>query len=248
MRLRITSLLLLLFVCHANLWAQGSSYQNGVNSFLAGKYEIAIKELLLSLTENPENFDSYYYLGMSYLAVKKSDDAYFTFKRSLDLRVKRDHLVPEVYAAMMRIQIEKYNYSAAEKLGLYSLKTGHKSATLFFELARAYLFKKDFTKSQKAIDLSLDLDPVNPYTYNLQALLFLSRGMPNNAVTAAQTAIAFKEEVPYFHSSLGTAYEQLAQYDKALNAFQKALKLAPLDSGYQQSVRRVQALIKNIPK
>jgi tetratricopeptide (TPR) repeat protein len=239
---------LVLFASHALVWAQESAYQKGVNAFLAGNFEKAIKELLLSLTENPENFDSYYYLGMSYLSLNKTDDAYFTFKRSLDLRVKRDHLVPEVYAAMMRIQIAKYNYPAAEKLGLYALRTGYKSTTLFFELARAYLFKKEFSKSQKAIDLALELDPVNPYAYNLQALLFLSRGMPNHAVTAAQTAIAFKEDVPYFYSSLGAAYEQLTQYDKALHAYQKALKLAPLDVGYQQSVARLQTLLKKAPK
>ncbi|GEM_PF-4395859 len=238
-------LLSLKIIFSFELMAEGNgiAFQKGVNAYMAGNFSGAIKDLLQSLTENPENFDAYYYLGMSYSAVQKTDDAYFTFKRSLDLNNKKDNLVPEVYASMMRIQTDKFNYSATEKLGLYALKNGYKSVNLFFELARAYLFKKEYVKSQKAIDLALEMDPINPYTYNLQCLLYMSRGMVNSAITAAQTAIAFKNDIHFFYANLAAAYERAGNYQKAVSSYQDALKYAPNDQMYIQSLKRNQWLL-----
>lgn len=68
------------------------------------------------------------------------------------------------------------------------------------------------------------LDPESRFNMALQ---HMRDGQAETAVDEIKRAIKDDSKNPYFHKGLGVAYMQLREYDKAIDAFHKALELNP---------------------
>ena len=73
----------------------------------------------------------------------------------------------------------------------------------------------------------LKVTPNDPELRDDLAMLYLSRGMVNNAIRNFEISASLKQESPAAHFNLGTALAQAGRFNASVESFQKALTLRP---------------------
>jgi len=219
-------------------------FQKGIQFYNRENYEEAASCFVLKVSEDRDSFYAYYYLGLTYRKLKKYDNALLTFQRALELKRTDPKLVSEIYLSMIQINVDKKDLQNAITVSLSALEQGYKTPGILNKLAAIYLQKKNYTKSRYALDLSLEIDPVNPYTYNLLSSYYISIENYSRAVTAAETAAAFGGNTSYIFNNMGYAYEKLGKYEKAKQAYSAALELYPGSTIAAKGLKRVEEIIE----
>jgi len=219
-------------------------FKNGVAAFLKKDFALSASEFVATLKSDEVNFQAYYYLGLSYRNLKEYDRALFTLRRLLELNERDAALTAETYTEMARI----YNLSGSPReavnILLHALKLGFKTTSILNELAKSYLYLRNFRNSKKALDISLSIEPDNAFTYNLLGSLYLEVNRPAQAETSFETAVAFKPEIPLFYANLALSLERQQRFDEALKNFKKAAELSPATQEFTAGVNRVQKLAR----
>ena len=60
-------------------------FQQGITFYQQGEYRVAINKLLLVIKKQPEDVNANFYLGLSYLLIKKPDQAIFHLQKVIEL-------------------------------------------------------------------------------------------------------------------------------------------------------------------
>ena len=217
-------------------------YRNGLADFAKKDFTSATREFMAALRSEDANILAYYYLGLTYRNLQEYDRALFTLRRLLELNTGNPGLTAETCAEMGRIYNLTGNPRQAVNILLHALKNGSKTPSILNELAKSYMYIRNYRNSKKALDISLSIEPDNAFTYNLLGLLYLELRRYSPAEISFETAIAFKADVPLFHSNLALSLERQQRYDEALKNYRKAASLSPAAPEFAAAVKRVQKL------
>ncbi len=83
-----------------------------------------------------------------------------------------------------------------------------------------------------ALEQALSLDPANPVVHNLRALYWMRQGQPEQALDEYRLAAQHDPENPLWQASIGEVYARLGNLPPALQAYQRAVELAPNEANY----------------
>lgn len=83
-----------------------------------------------------------------------------------------------------------------------------------------------------ALEQALSLEPANPVVHNLRALYWTRQGQHRQALDEYRLAAQHDPENPLWQVSIGEAYARLGDLPPALQAYQRAVELAPNEANY----------------
>ncbi|SHF49898.1 Glycosyltransferase involved in cell wall bisynthesis [Caldanaerobius fijiensis DSM 17918] len=98
-------------------------------------------------------------------------------------------------------------------------------------LARFYMGLQDYTKAIGVLEQSLSIREQefwNPTIYNLLGMLHLTLGNKDNAINCLNEVIKVESDFAHAWVNLGIAYEQLENWEQALECYLRAAQLNPV--------------------
>lgn len=228
---------------------------NGVDLQTKGNYDQAIDEYKLALQADPKNAVAWVNIGSAYQAKKSFDNAVDAYNKALFLDpsnaaakqgikaagdAKQDAMVTDsTKAAIDLFKLGKYDEAIARYQEV--LKITPSDPTVHFSLGATYQAKKDLESAISEYRQAISLDPKNKeYKDTLQAA-FQRKADPiiteaaakhkakdyASAIDLYQQAIALLPKNAGLWYNMAGAYYSREQYDKARDAYKKALEIDP---------------------
>lgn len=227
---------------------QGIWFNRGNNAFRQGDYDDALKYYHREKKHHASTPDLLLHLGRAHDALGHVDSATYYFQRSL----QQDSTNAQTYARLGRLYQNQGQLEAALQQTRQAYRLDSSSLNYRYLLG-AQLFR--LGKNQEAIDHLKAVAEARPWHfsshYNLsQALMRLGR--EQEAQRYAQEADHLREvqaaverhrtkaenmpREPKLWAQLGDTLRSTGQYDKALEAYNRALFLAPENPAFRNNV------------
>jgi Tfp pilus assembly protein PilF len=213
----------------AKLREQARSHIDVGTAYLAsGQYNAALKELLEAEKLTPDDARLRYLLGITYHRKSLDERAVVEFQRALSIRPDDS----EVHNYLGAIHLEKGRYDAAIasfERALANILYDAPAAALY-NMGRAYYEKGQYDAALKSYREAAAREPntvLMPWIEMGMGMARLSGGNPEQAVVHLRKALEIAPSLAEPHYWLGLCYRELNQPDKAREAFQTAVRLAP---------------------
>ena len=197
-------------------------------------YQKAIAALQKAIEIKPDKHEVYYNMAIAYRklggddnlqkaidvykkAIEIDPDNYWTYRRIGDVYEKlggEDNLQKAIAAYQKAIEIKPDLHEAYNNMGF-----------VYYKLGGEDNLQKAITAYQKAIKIKPDY-----WTYRRIGDVYEKLGGEDNlqkAIAAYQKAIEIKPDNYWAYYKKGNAYQKLGQYDKAINAYEWAIKISP---------------------
>ncbi len=228
---------------------------NGVDLQTRGLFDQAIDEYKLAIRDDPRNPVAWVDLGSAYQAKKSFDEAVDAYKRAIALDpnnaaakqgikaasdAKQDQLVTDATkSAADLFRIGKFDEAIAKYQEV--LKVTPQDASLYFNLGATYQAKKDLDAAITAYRQAINFDPKNQdyqkaltdaYQKKADPIITLAEQKHKakdyaSAIDLYQQALALTPKNAALWYNLAGAYYSREQYDRARDAYKKALDLDP---------------------
>ncbi|WP_304062711.1 tetratricopeptide repeat protein [Pedobacter glucosidilyticus] len=108
-----------------------------------------------------------------------------------------------------------------------TLELNTKNPALYQELGRLYMAKADTANALKVIEAGRALHPNNLNLIYDELNVYLARGQASKQISKIESAIAQEPKNKTLHFVAGVAYASNKQFDKAEEAYNKALEIDP---------------------
>mgnify|MGYP000505947656 CR=1 FL=1 len=190
-----------------------------------GDYTLALKQFLEAEKIYPDDPFLQNDLGLTYKAKKRLDLAVKHFKRALEIK-------PDYAPAINNlgtVYLEKKEWDTAIKY-FKEVTENMLYATPQLSLANlgwAYYNKKEFGLSETYYRKALDLDPKFINALRGLGLTYIAMGRIDEGVEILERAVKNYPKFALLYDDLAKAYMLSYDYDKALDAYQKVIELAP---------------------
>jgi len=221
---------------------QGEAIRNlGEEYYNQGDYTSALKELLKAQALYPDDPFLQNDLGLTYKAKKRLDLAIKHFKKALE--IKPDYAPAKNNLGTVYLDKEewdtaiKYFKEVSENM-LYA--TPHIALA---NLGWAYYNKKEYTISETYYLKALDLEPLFINAQRGLGLTYTSMGRIDEAVEILERAVKNYPKIALLYDDLAKVYVLSHDDEKALDAYQKVVELAP-DSAMAREAEKAAQRIK----
>lgn len=242
--------------------ALAASSLDGAKTYLGkGEVKAGVIELKNYLLENPDSEEAWLLAGESYLKLGDAPNAARAYEKARDLKAPKEKwLVPLGRAYLLQGDPKPLfdniqpgdDLPAALRAQIYGL------------YGSAYLYKKDLDKARQNFDAALKLDPAASEALFGLAMLEAQQQQFQKTIDYANRILARDEKHIGAWVILGEAKRLLNDDAGAIDAFGKALKLAPFDpkarlgrataylvsnqlEAAQQDIAEVRKLRKDLP-
>lgn len=200
--------------------------QAGIEFANKDENEKAIKEFQKALKIDPTNEDALFNLACTYSDIGDTQKSYETFKTLINKNPK--HVNAFNNLALMFARQGKYN----DALFIYEkgIEQNPDSALLYNNRGNIYFEMGNYVEALKNFKKASDLDPIySERFYHLGISSYLKEetgGMDDAIKELEQSAKKNMHKSKDVHD-LGVAYMERKMYDKAIEAFNNALKIDP---------------------
>ncbi len=176
-------------------------------------YDRAIGILEVIIKENPQIVDGILQLGNAYNENNMPQKALACFYRVLEQKPDYQAAMINVINSLIRLgELDK----AIEEIQRF-FKTFPRDHALYNELGTIYFLKKDYEKSQAALNKSLEIEKINPSACNRLGEIYVIK-------KDYQTAETFLNKAKAINPTLQKLYYNLAQVEEARGNLDKATK------------------------
>jgi tetratricopeptide (TPR) repeat protein len=127
--------------------------------------------------------------------------------------------------ALRRGQIEQGDALLASARALFGKR--RPSAPWFHYAALAAALSGDFVRAAALVTEALTIHPHVAALHNLNATLLERAGKYRQAAEAAEHGLGDDGSLPQLHKNIGDCHYRAGQYDRALEAYERATRLAP---------------------
>ena len=110
---------------------------------------------------------------------------------------------------------------------LEAIEKEHPQARINMPLGRAYLQVKDWKKAQTAFEREIEHDHENALAYHSLGVALMRQHQYEPAADHLLTAVGLMYHFPFAHYHLGESLYHLGEYERAAEAFEVTLKMAP---------------------
>lgn len=199
-------------------------------NLMAGDYSKAIEAAQKSLTYNPDNIELYQYIAPAYYQMKEYDKALKVYNEALEkidstdveLRSNIYGGIGDVYFTQGDSTLAFETYEKALDLNPGNISILNNYAYFLAESG------KDLDKAEKMSALSVKGSPNNPTFLDTYAWIFFKKGEYKLAKIYIESALAnSKEQSPELNEHYGDILFMNGEPEKALEEWEKALKLKP---------------------
>ena len=190
-----------------------------------GKFTQALKELLKAEKLNPNDHFLQNDLGLAYYYKEIYDKAIQHYRKALDL--KNDYApamnnLGNVYAAQRDWELAIDYYVKAAESALYA--TPHYPLS---NLGDVYYQKKDYKRSEDYYLQALDMKPDFARALRGLARTYVALNRIEEAIAKLEKAIKIAPNYGPLHYDLAKAYQLSGNTDKARQAYETVIELAP---------------------
>ena len=173
--------------------------------------------------ENPEELRFLMPLAQCHLKLGQIDSA----SEILEGVLKRNPELPRASFLLGLIRLEQGDTAAALENLLRAEQADPRMPELHTQIGNAYLKLWKLDDADRAFHLSLSIDPDNPHAHLGLALTRLRQKRYREAAEESLSAVGLLHHLPWGHYYLGVALSRLAQWDRAVLAFETCVAMAP---------------------
>lgn len=222
-------------------------------------YDAAIEQCKLAIEEMPNNAEAYFVLGQAYGKKKMYREMNEAFKNSLEFSQKH---TPEIEQHRLKYWIDLFNSGVAsikqdqlndavEKFNL-AIEIIPDRVDAYKNLAFAYTQKKDDPSAIQTYIKAIEIDSTDLEIKNYLGNLYYQNKEYEKAIKVLNEVTAkadphSKEFSEALHS-IAISYDLMGQSDKAIEAYENALKVAPEDVDLMFNMGRLYFMQENYEK
>ena len=207
----------------------------GARDYDAGRYHDAVARLEEATGISLNSFQGYYYLGLSYHAIRRYEDAVKSLGVALEL--EPGHL--QSHIAMGDAHLKQGSLQEASVEYNRALELQPEYAPAFDALARLDEARGKDAAAVRQFRRAIKINPGFPGAYLHLGDLFLRQGKVDQAVDLFLQAITVRPDFAQAFNRLGTAYAHQRLFDEAMAAIGRAQQLRPLDASHPLALGQV---------
>ena len=235
----------------------------GNEHFRSGNYAEAIVAYNKSVQKDPEFGMPYANMGAISLLQERFSEAILLYKKSIQMLLNDEEKAiaynglgnayrgvgeydNAVDAFRMAAQLDPYSAGMRDQKNVFTSKSSLKNSTFWVELGTAFLENCSFNEAVTCLLKAVELNPKDRQAFFMLGKAFWYSRKYMEAVSAFTKSIDLltsDKEKSTSLNYLGNAYRKLNDYDKAIDAFQKAVVLS--DEGVNLATRARFSLLSN---
>jgi|GEM_PF-1542243 len=203
---------------------------------LEGETDKGISLLKQTISDNPENFDIWQTLGISYLNKKAYDAALAVFQTLIELDPAR--IDPWIGKGI--ILMDKGDLIGAETLFTEASQYDPQDPRPWLYHAEVSIKQEEYLQALSSLNTAIELGTTGSEVMNKKGHILLNLGMLDEAQEAFKQAILYNPDDTSAsgYAAKGDAYYQLNRYEEALIALHKAVTIDPnLESAWLEMVQ-----------
>ena len=188
-----------------------------------GRFDDAIKQLVLVPSLNPKDIQSHYLLALIYSSQKKFDNSVAEYELILKSLATESPDNVDVYYYLGQLYYAQHEYAQAIEQFKKILASQPQNAEMMYFLGSLYV---EIDREDQAIDIfkkALAVDPDHDGVLNSLGYIYAEQG--NNleeAMRLVDRALAIAPDSAAYLDSLGWVYFKQGRYNDALKALLKA--------------------------
>ncbi|MCC7530060.1 MAG: tetratricopeptide repeat protein, partial [Candidatus Melainabacteria bacterium] len=185
--------------------------------------EMAAKELLAALAEEPDDSYSHALLGLCLMNAKDKDGAFAQVKEA----IKLDPESAFAFYALAKCHHDVLNMLDAEVAIDEALRLEPWNTTYWGLLSNIQIEQGELKEALKSAETGLEMSPEDVHCHNLRALLKTKLGQKEEAKHSLDTAMAAAPEDALTHAYRGWALIEHHNHAESIEHFREALRLDP---------------------
>lgn len=197
----------------------------------AGEYQLAIDQLMKTITVKPDHVLALYNLGYAYQALGDPKTAEFWYKKTLEMDSKNTMAMMKLAALYSAIsEPEKAKPYFEEVIRFYDTalsKTNSVTsrAALYTTLGEIYFSAGNLVAAEKSLNSAMELAPGAPNLHYNLAQIYEAKGQPAQALESYKKEIEINPSNFKAFNNLGLLYQQRNMLNDAVLCFQKVIQL-----------------------
>jgi len=214
-----------------------------------------IEELTRKVKQNPLGPEGHLLLGLGFFGGKKYDEAYehislaaklippqkkgFIFSRGVNLMLGEVSMAQKRYAQALEFFMKAGDTKSAENACRFSLRIEPGKATLHRHLGIILTAEERFAEAAEEFRKGLGADPEDTVALRNLSIVLIELGHYGQATEYARRLVQFVPDSPEAHFTLGMAYEESGDLDRALKEYEAALSVYPGHKDAKAAISRL---------
>jgi len=212
----------------------------GVALFQKGQLDDAVAQFQKATEINPDYPEAHNNLGSALVQKGQLDEAISQFQKAVELNPD----YPEAHSNLGNALIQKGQMDDAVANYQKALEINPDYPEAHNNLGNALLQKGQPDEAIAQFEKALQINPDYPEAHSNLGNALIQKGQLDDAVANYQKALEINPEDPKTRYNLGSALAQKGQLASAITQFQEVLRLRPDFGPAQESLARVQALVR----
>ena len=200
-------------------------FSRGIQLYNLNRYSEAIKVFNESLSLNPNDFYSKYYLALCYYYIED----FTTFEKISSLIITDFPDNDESYYLLMLVSLSKKNYQNALNHITKAIQFNPYEADYFGYKAIIQINLKLFNEALSSSNEGLNIDAKNKFCLNTRTQSLTKLKQKEEAFSTLKNTLSDNPEDYFTQANAGWTKLELGNYSEANNHFKEALKINPND-------------------
>ncbi len=198
-------------------------FQRGQVLFEQSKYELAAKEFMLDLADDPDCSSTHIMIALCLSEMEKYDEALEHAKKAVTLEPDSDL----AHRVISGVYIQKDDYKKALSHAEEAIRIDPEDDSNWQSKANVHLGRKDWNDCVDACDKALAINPENVGCRNFKAIALNNLGRKDEAAEVTEGSLQNDPEGSFTHASTGWTCLHRNDPAKALEHFKEALRFNP---------------------
>ncbi len=199
--------------------------EKGKLALYKNNYQAALPYFNETIELDSDNFEAYYYRGLTYLYLSELEKAIEDFTAS----IKYNPDFPDSYnnRGLAYNYLEKFHEALSDFT--QAIKLDPQFAEAYMNRGSFYLYTEDFVNARKDFELAAKYNSTNPELYFLRGRLNYTEGKYKDAINDFTQAIklGLNSQKVYYNRANGYVHEE--EFSKAIEDYSKVLEIDPND-------------------
>lgn len=187
------------------------------------RYDLAIPEIKLHLSEEPEDDSALTLLSICYLNLDQNSEGLKYAEEAIGLNPYSDF----AFYAVARAQLGLSNLKAAMEAINEAIEIEPEDADYFGLRALILTNKQEWKAALESCIEGLEIDPENIESNNVKALCLRKLNLTEEEAETLLESLRQNPEDPFTHANLGWSYLEKGQREKSIEHFHQALRIDP---------------------
>jgi tetratricopeptide (TPR) repeat protein len=159
--------------------------------FRMNRFAEAVNDLTSALRSGQGDWTDYFMLGVSYFKLDRQDEAIQALEKSLSMKAGQNTAIEFLAKAYLKkgcAALSAKQLVLAVHCLLKAKELDPKNGYIYYNLAEAYLFQKNYMEAEKALNQALNLLPKNPDVLGRMGLIYEKQKKWDMALNAYKKA------------------------------------------------------------